>query len=422
MPEPLFAGLLSLTGLYVVFKLACAAGWHRVVWASRGVDEPDPLPYVSVLIPARDEAETIKACLVSVLENEYPPDRLEVIVIDDASSDRTAAKARRIARRYAESVPAGEDSAAEEIATEDLVAEDFSRNDHSAGRENPVVRVVRVDHDESSALNESDAPVRLSRHKSAALRKGLEASTGEVIVTTDADCVVGPRWIRTLVRRCTDETPFVSGPLRYDWREKWFDRYQAVEMSALVAFGGGTIGAGIPTICNGGNVAVRRDLLDAYASDVPLAADEVLLQHVAYDTDARVVFEAHPDAVVETACVDTGREYVEQRTRWAWMGSRYPHAVPVAVSAFEWLTSASFLGLGVASIVFPAWQPIVMSCFLGKVAADAALTIPTMRHLGQNELTRTFIPATLFWTVSVTVMGLLGTFGTVYWKGRRVKR
>jgi hypothetical protein len=75
-----------------------------------------------------------------------------------------------------------------------------------------------------------------------------------------------------------------------------------------------------------------------------------------------------------------------------------------------------------ASIAVPAWQPIVMSCFLAKITADAALTIPTMRHLGQNELTRTFIPATLLWTVSVTIVGLLGTFGTVRWKGRRVRR
>ena len=268
--------------------------------------------------------------------------------------------------------------------------------------------------------HDRNATVRPTRHKSAALRRGLEESSGEIIATTDADCVVGPRWIRTLVRRCTEDTPFVSGPLRYDWREKWFDRYQAVEMSALVAFGGGTIGAGIPTICNGGNVAVRRSLLDEYSSDVPLAADEVLLQHVAYNTDAQVVFEAHPDAVVETACVDTGKAYLEQRARWAWMGPRYPHAMPVALGVFEWLTNASFLSLGIASIAFPAWQPVVMSCFLGKVAAEAVMTVPAMRHLGQNALTRTFIPATLFWTVSVTVVGLLGTFGTVHWKGRRV--
>ncbi len=411
MPDLLFAGLLALTGLYVVFKLTCAAGWHRVVRSSRGEAGPDPLPRVSILIPARDEAKTIEACLSSILDNAYPPERLEVIVIDDASSDRTAAKAQRIARRCAEAVPAGDD----------LSADNLSADDRPADRHHPLVRIIQVNHDDTDASGEGGAPIRLNRHKSAALRRGLEASTGEVIVTTDADCVVGPRWIRTLVRRCTDETPFVSGPLRYDWREKWFDRYQAVEMSALVAFGGGTIGAGIPSICNGGNVAVRRSLLDRYASDVPLAADEVLLQHVAYDTDADVVFEAHPDAIVETACVDTGRAYLEQRTRWAWMGSRYPHVVPVAVSAFEWITNASFLGLALASVVFPAWQPIMMSCFLAKVAADAALTIPAMRHLGQNELTRTFIPATLFWTVSATVMGILGTFGTVYWKGRRVR-
>lgn len=47
------------------------------------------LPTITVLIPARNEANVICKCLDSVLQVDYPADRLEVIVIDDGSSDAT---------------------------------------------------------------------------------------------------------------------------------------------------------------------------------------------------------------------------------------------------------------------------------------------------------------------------------------------
>jgi hypothetical protein len=59
-------------------------------------DEPPPdAPLVSVVIPARDEARTIERCARSVLASRWP--RLEVIVVDDRSTDGTGDVARRIA-------------------------------------------------------------------------------------------------------------------------------------------------------------------------------------------------------------------------------------------------------------------------------------------------------------------------------------
>lgn len=54
------------------------------------------LPLVTVLIPARNEERDIEQCLEAVLAQDYPKGRLEVIVVDGASTDRTAAVAARI--------------------------------------------------------------------------------------------------------------------------------------------------------------------------------------------------------------------------------------------------------------------------------------------------------------------------------------
>lgn len=54
-------------------------------------------PQVAVIIPARDEADNIERCVQSLLAQDYPADRLGVIVVDDHSADGTAALVRDMA-------------------------------------------------------------------------------------------------------------------------------------------------------------------------------------------------------------------------------------------------------------------------------------------------------------------------------------
>ena len=58
-------------------------------------------PLVSIIIPCRNEARHIGRCLDSVLANDYPRDRLEILVVDGASEDRT----RDVVRKYSQSNP-----------------------------------------------------------------------------------------------------------------------------------------------------------------------------------------------------------------------------------------------------------------------------------------------------------------------------
>jgi chlorobactene glucosyltransferase len=71
-----------------------------------------PLPLVSVLIPARNEEEKIENCVISLLQSDFP--RLEIIVLDDNSTDKTYEIAKNLSRRHqklrvikGEELPAG---------------------------------------------------------------------------------------------------------------------------------------------------------------------------------------------------------------------------------------------------------------------------------------------------------------------------
>ena len=61
----------------------------------------DVLPYVSVIVPCRNEGRWIAACLDSILGNDYPRQQLEVLVVNGMSSDET----RSVVQRYAGSDP-----------------------------------------------------------------------------------------------------------------------------------------------------------------------------------------------------------------------------------------------------------------------------------------------------------------------------
>ena len=100
-------------------------------------------PLLSVIVPARDEARNIQRCLTSLRASRYP--RLEIIVVDDRSSDRTG----EIARRAAEADP---------------------RVKVLAGRERPEGWYG----------------------KPWACWQGCEASRGDLLLFTDADTVHGP--------------------------------------------------------------------------------------------------------------------------------------------------------------------------------------------------------------------------------------
>jgi len=59
------------------------------------------VPLVSVVVPCRNEGRWIRSCLESILANDYPRDRLEVLVVDGMSDDGTRAIVEEFARNYA---------------------------------------------------------------------------------------------------------------------------------------------------------------------------------------------------------------------------------------------------------------------------------------------------------------------------------
>jgi GT2 family glycosyltransferase len=133
---------------------------------------PDPPPDVSVIVPVRDGAGSLPALLDSLSAQKLPRERFEVIVVDNASRDRTAAVAR------------------EHGAT--VVSE-------------PVANRAR------------------------ARNRGAAAARSERFAFTDADCVAEPGWLDGLLA-CAGRAPLLAGPVRVSAGEppNLVERYESL--------------------------------------------------------------------------------------------------------------------------------------------------------------------------------------------------
>src|ERR1700675_173514 len=195
------------------------------------------LPSVTVLIPAYNEAQNIAATVQNKLKQDYPRDRLEIIVISDGSTD----------------------------GTDDIVHEFSSQN----------VRLMRREQREG---------------KAAGLNEGVRYSNGEILVFSDANSLFAPDAIRRMMENFADpEIGYVTGNLTYKIRAEGISgngcsAYMKYEnaLRTLETRAGSIIGV------NGGVDAIRRELY----RDVPrqLITDFVLPLHV-ISTKHRVVYD-----------------------------------------------------------------------------------------------------------------------------------
>src|SRR5690348_2678679 len=93
--------LLSSVWFVVALWLIARAYRQRDVFDSialRAARSIYPKPSIAVIVPVRDELRNVAPCVQTLLSQQYPADRLSVIVVDDDSSDGTAELVERMTR------------------------------------------------------------------------------------------------------------------------------------------------------------------------------------------------------------------------------------------------------------------------------------------------------------------------------------
>lgn len=364
-----------LLGLYLAFTFRFRRGYR--------VPEPVPAPgkpFVTVVIAARNEEQNLSALLTGLLNQSYPPELFEVIVADDESTDNTVAVVESFAERL------------------------------------PNLRCLRVVGRE-----------RAASPKKNALQQAVDAARGEIILATDADCLVARWWIESMVAHFRPGIEFVAGFSR-TWLTDWksassAQRFEFIDFYAIFAAAGGAILAGTPFSCSGQNLGFRREAfrrVGGYSSIAHLlSGDDVHLMHLFRRAGLGITFARNRHTFVYTRPVRSWGSLINQRARWA---SNARQMAKTDFIFFFYLTIAFLLNISLP-------VTIVANPFFG-VAILAIKATADFRFL--NGLRDTFLidaPRLRFFPVwfllqplYMILVAVLGLPGLFRWQGRTPRR
>lgn len=377
----LFFSVLSV--LYCSLLLVLYWHWKRIATFLPTTSPHRPLPSLTVVIPARNEAETIGLLLQDLSEQvdvQGNPLSFEVIVVDDASTDETV---RRV--------------------------NEFRSNTFFALR----LETLRL------------TPDFVGSHKKMALRQAIDRARGEIIVTTDGDCRVGPRWLSTVQLFFAQHRPtLVAGPVTFYREASLFEHLQTVEFASLVGTGAACLRAGRPNMANGANLAFLRSAfyeVDGYTGTlhIPSGDDEFLLQKMARRYPGRLAFLKHTDAIVRTTAQKTVGQFYQQRKRWAskWKLHRNYYVAGLAVFIFTYHLSGMLVVVLAALGHYP--ESVLAIQLAPKVLLEYLFLRSVLAAMRKPLRTTHFLLLQLIYAPYAVFFGMRANFGGGYtWKHR----
>ncbi len=338
-------------------------------------------PNVTVVVAARNEEQHLGKLLDDLCAQTWPRERLQIIIVDDGSTDRTAEIIQAYAEKHAFIIP----------VTIDACPPGFSP-------------------------------------KKYALQNAVEHASGEIILATDADCRVGPDWIKGMVRHFLPDVGFVIGFSQYGRRgdpQNLIERLQAFDFIPLMGVAEGSCNLGLPLAASGQNLAYRRDAFLAVGGYKRIAGrvsgdDVLLLQLVRKYSSYRIVFASNQEAFASSAPQPTLRQFVNQRKRWASNGS---FQIFLNIPFFAYLimvhayTSVLFIGIPLA-VVLKQYTLVFFASMAIKALFEGLIAMVSARRFHREDLL-IYFPLWFFLQIPyVALVGLLGTFGNFSWKDR----
>ncbi len=222
---------------------------------------------VSVLIPFKNEKDNLPALINALKAQDYSADKVEYFFINDASTD----------------------------GGEDLLSAFTVLSNAGQG-------------------------------KKAALKTALQAAAGELIITLDADCLVGEKWLSSIVAFYEEErADLITCPVNIAPVKTIWEKLQAIEFQSLAASTGGAALGGQAIMCNGANLAFKKSLTEGDAdffNEKYASGDDMFLLEHAKRSKAKVAYLKCRDSIATTA-PETWQAFWRQRSRWTSKSAGY---------------------------------------------------------------------------------------------------
>jgi cellulose synthase/poly-beta-1,6-N-acetylglucosamine synthase-like glycosyltransferase len=346
------------------------------------------MPFISIIIAARNEEKNIGKCIQSLVHQTYPANKFEIIVTDDHSTDGTVSMI------------------------------------NSFQKEN--IRVIHLaDFIQDKILNS---------YKKKSIETALQFAKGELIITTDADCTAPAKWLETLVLFYKEKNPvFVAAPVSFTdsgndkrFSIKFLKVFQSLDFMTLQGITGASVYKKFHNMCNGANLAYEKKVFYEVngfegIDEIASGDDMLLMQKIQKVHPGKIMFLKSADVIVQTQSEETLKDFMNQRIRWASKANTYTDKKITGVLLFVYLFNAWIFILAISSFFFAKAFYLFLIAFCIKVFVELLFLYPVAKFFNKQKLLWWFVPAQPFHILYTLIAGWLGTFGSYRWKGRKVK-
>jgi cellulose synthase/poly-beta-1,6-N-acetylglucosamine synthase-like glycosyltransferase len=325
--------------------------------------------FVSVVVACRNEESNILSLLNCIAAQDQEPGLFEVIIVDDNSVDKTY-----------------------------NIATSFDKI--------PNKRVIRND----------------GMGKKQALRRGIEAAAGQLVIVTDSDCRAGKSWIRTLTSFFLENNKpdMIICPVLSEGEKGFFRLPAELEFLGLQGITAGTAASGAPVMCNGANLTFTRDTYMKhcrYLHDEIASGDDIFLLHAAKrDGTSRISWLEAREAVVTTKLPCTLLSFLSQRARWLSKAGSYndTQTIMLGLATFTAvLLQASIMMIGMVNTIF---LPLYCAIVLVKSIPDFLILKSRAEVHGMQGHLKAFVPAQVVYPLYVLGALLFSLLPPGKWK------
>ncbi len=338
-----------------------------------------PKTLVSIIIPARNEEKNIGSILKDILSQYYPTNLLEIIVVDDHSTDQTS-----------------------------NIVQSFQG-----------VKYISLD-------QYTDGKI-LNSYKKKAIEIAISQSRGELILTTDADCNMGAYWLLSIVSYFEKhQVELIASPVIMSSNVSWFQQFQSLDFMTMQGITGAVVHMKSGTMCNGANLAYTRKAFDAVGGfkdidDIASGDDMLLMYKIEQQFPRKTRYLKCKESIISTQPMTLPKEFMQQRIRWASKARKFKDKRIIAVLALVYLYNLMFVFLLLAALFRPLHWTTFFGFLLCKVLVELYFLIPVTSFFDKRKELYTFYILQFVHIPYILISGMLGQFGTYDWKGRQVK-
>ncbi|MBP6430452.1 MAG: glycosyltransferase [Ferruginibacter sp.] len=392
MQQALLIISLILFISYAAIIIYYAISWLNIPSFLPSAINHQPSTSISIIIPARNEENNIAACLQSIINQSYPKNLYEIIVIDDHSTDATASIVQGFNQTNIKC-----------IALKDFIGEEKNS------------------------------------YKKKGIEVGIAQAIGELIITTDADCIAPPNWLQTIANFYEQKKPdLIVMPVRIRLMSNstqnmpqgiFLQIFQALDFMTLQGITGAAVHKKMHSMCNGANLAYTKkafESVNGFADINAIASgDDMLLMHKIYTQNKNgVAYLKNEEVIMQTAPVKSITEFFNQRIRWASKADKYDDKRMLPVLVVVYFFNVLLLALPFIGIAFNAQYSILglwLWLLLFKILIEIIFLIPVAKFFNKQSLLFLFPIMQPFHIIYTVIAGWLGKFGSYSWKGRNVK-